>query len=162
MPDRSTESRNARTATLAAELRSVLGKLQRRLREQTTRGDLTNAQKAVLLRLERDGAATVTALAHAEGIRPQSMGATIAALEAAGLVEGAPHPSDGRQTLLSLTEHCRQWIAAGRAAREDWLFRALDQQFSADELAALAHVLPLLERLADAQPQGVPDGRHPN
>src|ERR1700712_4078661 len=93
------ESASATSSALAAELRIVMGALNRRLREQANVGDLTSAQKAVLLRLERDGPATGSALARAEAMRPQSMGAIIAALEAAGFVAGAPDPSDGRQTI---------------------------------------------------------------
>ena len=63
-------------------------------------------------------------------MRPQSMGPLIAALESAGLVIGAPHPTDGRQTLLSLTDTCRQWVEEGRAARQDWLTRTLRARLS--------------------------------
>ena len=41
-------------------------------------------------------------------MRPQSMSTAIAALEAAGLVRGAPDPDDGRQTIMSLTDSCRE------------------------------------------------------
>src|SRR5580658_1994294 len=81
---------NAETSALAAELHIVLGALKRRLREHGDVADLTSAQKSVLLRLERDGPATGSALARAEAMRPQSMGAIVAALEAAGYVAGAP------------------------------------------------------------------------
>ena len=46
-------------------------------------------------------------------------------LEQAGLVTGSPDPADGRQTILSLTATCRDWIKETRAAQEDWLFRAI-------------------------------------
>src|ERR1700734_3380184 len=92
------------SAALATELRATFGKLKRRLREQAGAGDLTPSQMSVLLRLEREGPATTSNLARLEAMRPQSMGAVIAALEAAGLVIGAPDPTDGRQTILSLTE----------------------------------------------------------
>src|ERR1700685_1508239 len=105
-----------RAAALAAELHIVMGALKRRLREHGDLGDLTSAQKSVLLRLERDGPTTGSALGRAEAMRPQSMGAIIAALEAAGYVAGAPDPSDGRQTIISLTDHFRNWVSAGRAA----------------------------------------------
>ena len=139
--------------TLAGELRVLFGRLRRRLREQADPGDLTWSQTAVLSRLDREGPATVTALAKAEGVRPQSMGATVAGLEAAGLVTGTPDPSDGRQTILSLTPACREWVQAGRAAREDWLFRAIQAELSADEQAQLAGVVDLLRRIADSPPQ---------
>ncbi len=132
---------------LALELRGFGGALKRRLREQADIGDLTPSQTAVLLRLERDGPATTSALARAQGMRPQSMGAVIAALEAAGHVAGAPDPADGRQTLLSLTEPCRRWLAEGRAARQDWLSRTIEARLSPQEQDQLAAALPLLQRL---------------
>ncbi|HUN95844.1 MAG TPA: MarR family transcriptional regulator [Bradyrhizobium sp.] len=136
-------------AALAGELRVVVGKLIRRVREQAGAGDFTNAQKSVLLRLERDGPATVSMLARAEGVRPQSMRITIAALEAAGAVSGKPDPDDGRQTFLSLTPSFLKILKTGRAAREDWLFRALQTQLTAREHEQLAAAVKLLGRLAD-------------
>jgi len=108
---------DAHALTLAGDLRVVIGQLRRRLREQASFGDLTFSQASVLSRLEREGPATVTSLARAEGMRPQSMGATVSALQAAGLVSGSPDPRDGRQTILSLTDACQEWIRAGRAAK---------------------------------------------
>ena len=141
---------SVRLSALAGELRVALGKLSRKLREQARPGDYTWSQISVLVRLERDGPATVTTLARAEGVRPQSMGATVAGLQAAGLVSGDPDPADGRQTILSLTDACREWILANRAAREDWLFRAISTRFSLEEQAQLAASVALLERLADS------------
>jgi DNA-binding MarR family transcriptional regulator len=134
---------------LAGELRALLGKLSRRLREQSNPGDFTWSQKSVVLRLEREGPATVTTLARAEGVRPQSMGATVSTLEQAGLVTGSPDPADGRQTILTLTAKCREWIRASRAAKEDWLFRAIQAKLAPEEQQELANALPLLNRLAD-------------
>lgn len=139
----------ARVSALAGELHVLIGKLKRRLREEAHAGDFTWSQTSVLVRLERDGPATVTTLARAEGVRPQSMGATIAVLEAAGLVHGAPDPADGRQTILSLTDTCRDRIRAGRAAREDWLSRAIQTKLSVAELEQLATGIELLKRLVD-------------
>ena len=147
MKDRPTTS--PRTAALAAELRVVAGQLRRRLREQSSLGDLTESQLAVLRRLDSDGPATVSALARAEGMRPQSMGANIAALEAAGLVSGAADPDDGRQTILSLTAACRDRVKASRTAREDWLYRTLQTKLAAAEQEELARAVELLKRLVE-------------
>ena len=136
-------------ATLAATLRIVSGQLARRLRDQGHFGDFTWTQMKVLGRLEREGPATVSALAHAEGIRPQSMGATVATLKSAGLIRGAADPHDGRQTLLSLTSACRESIQAARTAREDWLMRAIGTRLDPEERAALASAVGLLERLLE-------------
>src|ERR1700685_1449947 len=112
------------SATLAGELRIALSKLKRRLREQAHQNDFTSSQKSVLLRLDRDGSATVSALARAESVRPQSMRVTVAPLGAAGAISGLPDPTDGRQTLVALTPAFRQTLKASRAAKEDWLVRA--------------------------------------
>jgi DNA-binding MarR family transcriptional regulator len=138
-----------RASTLAQDLRALLGKLKRRLREQAHVGDLTPSQVSVLLRLEKDGAATASSLARAEGMRPQSIAPVIATLEGAGLVSGAPDPADGRQTLLSLTEACRKWVEEGRAARQDWLTRSLQARLSLREQDELAKAVVLLKRLVD-------------
>ncbi len=136
-------------ADLAAELRVVLGKLRRRLREHANKGDLSLSQIAVLGYLDREGPSTVTTLARAEGVRPQSMGATVASLEEAGLVAGTPDPADGRQNMLSLTAAAREWIKASRAAREDWLARAIRSHISPAEQEELAKAAALLRRLID-------------
>jgi DNA-binding MarR family transcriptional regulator len=142
-------SESPQLIALAGELRVVVSKLKRRLREQAHGGDFTNAQKSVLLRLDRDGPATVSMLARAEGVRPQSMRITVSALEAAGVVNGKPDPKDGRQTFVSLAPSFLKAVKTGRAAREDWLFRALKAQLAPREHEQLAAAVKLLSRLAD-------------
>lgn len=149
MKDQEDNRQTVRTSALAAELRALVGKLKRRLREQASSRDLTPSQVSVLLRLEKDGPATVSSLARAEGMRPQSMGSVITALEAAGLVSGEPDPTDGRQTILSLTDACRKWAQEGRAARQDWLFRTLHARLSPEERDKLVEAVELLKRLVD-------------
>lgn len=140
---------SARAGALAEDLRSLVGKLKRRLREQTGPEDLTPSQVSVLLRLEKDGPATVSSLARSEKMRPQSMSTAVAALLDAGLVSGAPDPEDGRQTILSLTKACRERIRLGRAARQDWLSRTVSARLSLREQDELAAAVSLLKRLVD-------------
>lgn len=137
---------------LAVELHGVVGNLRRRMREQADAGDLPPSQVTVLRRLESEGPLTVSALARATGIRSQSMGATVASLQAAGLVAGTPDPADGRQTLLSLTPACRRWMRQTRAAKQDWLSRAIESELSPREQQDLARALALLQRVIGADP----------
>ena len=134
---------------LAGELRILIGKLRRRLREESHLGDITMSQASVLSRLEREGPATVSSLARAEGMRPQSMAATVLALSEAQMVTGSPDPLDGRQTILTLTDSCRAWIAASRAAREDWLARTLETRLTPAEVTELNSAVALLKRLTE-------------
>ena len=149
MLKQSSTSETPQLTALAGDLRISVGKLVRRLREQAHSGDFTSAQKSVLLRLDRDGPATVSALARAESVRPQSMRVTVVGLESMKVVSGNPDPTDGRQTLIDLTPSFRKALNANRAAREDWLLRALQAQLSSQELNDLAAAIKLLQRLAD-------------
>ncbi len=82
-------------------------------------------------------------------MRPQSMSAIVMPLQKAGLVSGAPDPSDGRQTLMSLTPKCLKSLEEGRAARQDWLTTTISQKLSAQEQERLQAALELLTRLVE-------------
>ncbi len=82
-------------------------------------------------------------------MRPQSMSAVVASLQEADLVSGASDPSDGRQTLMSLTPKCLKRLQEGRAARQDWLTTTISQKLSAQEQEKLQGALELLTRLVE-------------
>jgi DNA-binding MarR family transcriptional regulator len=135
---------------LAAELRASIGLLVRRIRRTSGEDDLTPSETLALKRLEQDGPTSPGELAKREQITPQSMGATLAALEARGLVGRRPDPDDGRRAVLSVTHAGLQALGEGRAARTQRLARALASDFTPEELAQLAAAAPLLERLAQS------------
>lgn len=135
--------------TLATEIRAVHRTLKLRVREHGGSKDLTPSQISVLVRLEKTGAATVSNLARAEGMRPQSMSEIVAPLQASGLISGSPDPNDGRQTLMSLTPKCLKWIREGRAASHDWLAMTISQKLSPHEQQQLLNALELLRRVVE-------------
>jgi len=149
MSSRKSSTQTGLASTLAAEMRTVFRKLKLRLREHGGGNDLTPSQASVLLRLEKDGSATVSSLARAEGMRPQSMSAIVTPLQESGLVSGAPDQSDGRQTLMSLTPRCLKWLQESRAARQDWLTTTISRKLSVHEQEQLQAALELLTRLAE-------------
>jgi DNA-binding MarR family transcriptional regulator len=134
---------------LAGALRVSIGLLVRRLRQQLAVGELSMPETSALGRLDRGGPATPGALAKQEQISPQSMGATIAALEARGLVERRPDPADGRRAVMHLTAAGVQVVRNRRNARAEQLAKALAAEFTPAELRVLAEAAPLLERLAE-------------
>lgn len=112
---------------LAGDLLTLYGRI-RRTQLTGKADDVTASQTAALGRLLRYGETTVAELARAEGVRPQSMGATVQALEDLGLVERRPDPADGRRALVRATDR-------GARAREDaWTTRT---RVLTDRLAAL-------------------------
>ena len=152
MSKRSSVPESETASDLAAQIRTILSRLKRRLREQGGRGDLTPSQVSVLLRLEKDGAATVSGLARAEGMRPQSMSSIVTSLQDAGLVSGIPDPNDDRKTLMSLSKKCQKRLREVRAARQDWLTATIVQKLSAQEQQQLSTTLELLSRLTEDGP----------
>ena len=89
---------------VAAALRVSIGLLLRQMRQVRVAGELTVPETSALARLDRGGPATSSALARLEQISPQSMGATLSALEARGLVRRGPDARDGRRVVLSVTD----------------------------------------------------------
>ena len=88
------------TAQLAHELRETVGRVIRRLRAEP---GPPFGQLAVLGRLDREGPASISDLAAADRMRPQSMAQTVRDLEEAGLVSRRPDPEDGRRSFVELT-----------------------------------------------------------
>jgi DNA-binding MarR family transcriptional regulator len=135
---------------VAGALRVTIGLLVRRLRQVEAKGELTLPETSALARLDRGGPATPSALAKLEQISPQSMGATLGALEVRGLVERRPDPQDGRRAVISVTDVGLQVLRNKRNARTEQLARALATGFSRSELRQLMAAAPLLERLAQS------------
>jgi DNA-binding MarR family transcriptional regulator len=135
---------------VAAALRVSIGLLLRRLRQVQVEGELTLPESSALTRLDRGGPTTPSELAKLEQISPQSMGATLAALEARGLVGRRPDPRDGRRVVLSVTEAGRAVLLDKRNARAEQLAKALSAGFTPAELRQLMAAAPLLERLAQS------------
>jgi DNA-binding MarR family transcriptional regulator len=141
-------TREPDVSDVAVALRDSIGLLLRRMRQQQPDGALTLPEGAAMTRLNRGGPTTSSALAKLEQISPQSMGATLAGLEARGLVARHPDPEDGRRVVLSVTEAGQRILQDKRNARTDQLAQALSARFTADEVRQLAVAAPLLERLA--------------
>lgn len=136
-------------AELASVLRMAVARLNRRLRTERPADALPAGLVAVLATLDRLGPLTPGRLAAAENVRPPSMTRTVAQLEGAGLLGREPHPTDGRQVLLSLTPEGRAVLHGDRRRRQAWFvdhLRALDPA-ARETLRAAA---PILVAIAEA------------
>jgi DNA-binding MarR family transcriptional regulator len=135
------------SAQLADQLRVALTRLTRRLRQTRPMGELTQNQISVLASLDT-GALTPRELAEAERVQPPTMTKVLARLEERGMVQRAPHPTDGRQVLLSATEAGRAVLVEQRRAKAEWLTARLAQlpQADRDVLVQAAEILDKLAR----------------
>ena len=140
-------------AGLASALRISVTRLARRLRAERQREglepDLSDTQLAALAALERHSAMTPGELADHEKVQPPSMTRVIGVLEERGLVMRAPHASDRRQVVLTVTDYGREVVLQSRRLREAWLAKRL-RELTPQERAALRAAAPVLEKLSQS------------
>jgi DNA-binding MarR family transcriptional regulator len=134
-------------AAAANRLRMVVRVLNRRAQAQTREGSPTRSQQAVLAWLDERGEMTSSALAAAEGVRPQSMGELVDTLEQRGWVGRRRDRADRRKVLVSLTSAGAEALGAGRELRQAWLTDALSTLLDAKERRQLIAAIGLLERV---------------
>ncbi len=136
-------------AALASRLRLAVMRLGRRLRRQGG-GDLTPSQASALSSLERLGPMTLGELSAAEGVRPPTLTKIVAALEEQGLVARQTDPADRRVAHVAATEAAAALLARLRSTTDAYLASRLSA-LPADDLAALARAVEVLERLLEAE-----------
>ena len=129
-------------------LARAVARLNRRLRQER-QTDLTATQLSVLGSIMKLGPATPSAIAAHERVQPPSITRTLNCLVDEGLVSRDPHPDDGRQVLISLSDKGEDVLAEERARRDEWLAHRL-AELTADERAVLRQASDLLEGLASA------------
>jgi DNA-binding MarR family transcriptional regulator len=139
---------------LATALRISVSRLARRLRVERLMPELaepalSDTQLAALATLERHGAMSPGDLAEHEKVQPPSMTRVIAALVDWELVTRAPHPTDRRQVILTVTPAGRTLVQKVRRRKEAWLAQRL-AELSPQERATLREAAPILEKLSQS------------
>lgn len=138
---------DTRERSLASRLRLAVVRLNRRLRAQRTGQSATLTQISALSTLYKCGALTPGQLAAKEGVQPPSMTRVIAALEELGYVDRRPHPTDGRQAIVEVSEAGAAFVHEAISAREAWLDERL-AELSAEERELLSRAAEIIDRMA--------------
>lgn len=133
--------------TDAHQLARSVARLSRRLRQER-QSDLTPTQLSVLWSIRELGAATPSAIATLEQVRPPSITRSLSHLVDAGLAAREPHPGDGRQVLISISDKGEAVLDDERNRRDLWLAQRM-AELTTTELATLRKAAGLLERLAN-------------
>jgi DNA-binding MarR family transcriptional regulator len=131
----------------AARLRLAVGRLSRRMRQESTLGH-SLTQIGVLVTLDRQGPTSLGDLAQVERVAPPTITKAVANLIAEGLVEKLPDPTDGRVHRAQLTPAGRRDLEHIRRQREAWLTQRL-ATLEPTDVDRLVAVLPLLEDLSN-------------
>jgi DNA-binding MarR family transcriptional regulator len=147
-PDMQTE------AGLATTMRISVARLARRLRVERlglggTETMLSDIQLAALAALDRHDSMTPGELAEHEKVQPPSMTRVIAVLEERGLVLRAPHATDRRQVVLTVTAEGKNLVLLVRRRREAWLAQRL-QELTPAERSILRAAAPILEKISQS------------
>ncbi len=89
---------------------------------------------------------TPGALAAKERVQPPSMTRVIASLTDLDLVERNPHPTDGRQIIVSLSHAGRALIADEASAREAWMTEQLST-LTEEQLVVLTRAVAIMKQI---------------
>lgn len=133
-------------STDAHQFARSVARLSRRLRQER-QSDLTPTQLSVLWSIRQLGSGTPSAIASLEQVRPPSITRSLNHLVEAGLALREPHPDDGRQVLISISEKGEAVLDEERNRRDLWLARRM-AELDSTELATLKEAAALMERLA--------------
>lgn len=142
----------------SADVRALatgLDRLTRWLHRQAPR-TLSSSAIAALDRLATEGPLRVSELAAAEAITQPGVTTLVHRLAEGGYAERVSDPSDGRATLVRITDRGRDALAERFAARAD-LLQARLIQLGEDDQRLLAAALPAIERLIDPPSEPRPD-----
>ena len=134
---------------LAADLRLVVARLGRRLRQQGA-GGLSPSQLSILSTLEGSGPIHMGELAKREAVAPPTITRIVTFLTEAGLVSRTADPDDARSAVVGVTAKGRKVLTEVRSERTALLVERL-ADLDDDEVATLAAALPLLERMVERE-----------
>jgi DNA-binding MarR family transcriptional regulator len=134
---------------LAARLRLAITRTARRLRQEAGT-DLGPSQLAALATIERHGPLAPSDVAARERIKRPTVTRILARLDAAGLVERLPDPSDGRAAIVSVTSEGRALLRRLRQRKTAYLARRLGE-LPAEDIAALERAAGVLEALLEGE-----------
>jgi DNA-binding MarR family transcriptional regulator len=128
---------------LATDLRLVISRLARRLRQQVEEG-VTASSLSALWSIERLAPVTLGELATVERVQPPTITRIVAGLEEAGLVARQVDPSDRRVARLRLTPQGRRFVERTRTRRTAYLAKAL-QDVEPEDREVLVRAARILE-----------------
>lgn len=133
-----------------ALLRTLRRDLVRRSRAELARSGLTAAQLSVISVLGTRGALTLTELSSELELSHSTVSGIVDRLQARGIVQRTPSPTDRRSTRIALTEQAqRHALALGDGGPGARLVAALAAA-TPDERRAIRHGLALLRRFVEA------------
>ena len=135
---------------LATELRTVVGRLIKKLRKESVTGQqLSLTERSSMALLLQHKELLPSELASMEKITNQSMSQVLNHLLEVGYINRKASETDKRKVIISLTELGERTILQVRAEREEWLLKAISETCSEEEVLVLKQAIGPLTKLVD-------------
>jgi DNA-binding MarR family transcriptional regulator len=150
MTTREITGATGREAALATKLRLVAMRLARRLRQQSSDGDVSPSMLSVLVSVEASRSLTLGELAEIERVQPPTISRVIARLEESGLVSREADSGDRRVARVRLTAMGARFVARSRSRKNAYLARRM-RSLDPEDVRKLEDALPVLEKLLEEQ-----------
>jgi DNA-binding MarR family transcriptional regulator len=131
---------------LASDLAIAVVRLTRHLRGRRAASPVSLTQLSALATLHREGPMTPGAIASRERVQPPSMTRVIASLADLGMVKREPHPTDGRQVIVTLSQSGVDVVVDEANAREEWL-RAQLKRLDDEQMVTLREAVGIIESI---------------
>ncbi|KQS00622.1 MarR family winged helix-turn-helix transcriptional regulator [Williamsia sp. MIQD14] len=140
---------NAKDDKLASDLALAVVRLARHLRGRRQSSTVSLTQLSALSTLDREGPMTPGAMAAQERVQPPSMTRVIASLADLGMVKRDPHPTDGRQIIVTLSDLGNEVVRDETNAREAWL-RGQLEKLDGSEQAVLRQAVEIMSTMVSS------------
>jgi len=138
-------------AQLGVELRTVVFRLIKKLRSQSSmHGKLSLTERSVLKLLDQHPQLLPTELAAREKVTTQSISQILRHLTELGYITRQALETDKRKVGIALSAEGQAYLQDVRHEVDEWLVKTLQEACSAEELARVQQVLPVLTKLVDA------------
>ena len=130
---------------LATHVRLTCQRISRRVRFEGTH-EVAPHQFSVMARLV-DGEKTPTQIAEIERVSTPSITRTLNCLQDDGIITRTPHPTDGRQVMVALTDKGRAIISRTLARRDSWMAERM-ATLDDEQLGVVREAIEILAEVA--------------
>src|SRR5881227_2285992 len=135
---------------LASELRTVITRLIKKLRKHSVTGmSLSLTERSTLNLLDQHGELLPNELASMEKITNQSMSQILNHLVELGYINRRISKEDKRKAIISLSAKGAAVLKQVRSEKDSWLYRALNETCTAEEIGILKGAINPLKKLID-------------
>lgn len=135
---------------LASELRTVVTRLIKKLRKQSSTADkLSLTERSIIALLDKHVELLPNELAAMEKITTQSMSQILSKLQQMDLIKRRISETDKRKAIITLSDLGRDLLYQVRNERNEWLNKALEATCTAEEKALLKQAIGPLTKLVD-------------